>query len=147
VTAQTILGAICAYVLLGLTFAYLDLAVQSISGHFFAQSGTHNEADFVYYSFITLTTVGYGDLSPTIGLPRTLAVTEALVGQIFLVVLVARLVSAYIPRTGEVRRQALVRAHGAAGSRSVQASDEESYEAEENSELAGDHDGGAEDSS
>jgi hypothetical protein len=126
VTAQTILGAICAYVLLGLVFAYADLSVQLISGRFFAQPGTHHEADFVYFSFITMTTVGYGDLSPTVGVPRTMAVTEALVGQVFLVVLVARLVSAYIPRSGEARRQALVRSHAASNPSTSEAAEEKS---------------------
>ena len=70
VTAETLLGAICVYVLLGLVFAYLDLAVQLVSGNsFFAQSGHHSAPDFVYYSFITMTTVGYGDLSPAEGFP------------------------------------------------------------------------------
>jgi hypothetical protein len=104
VTAQTILGAVCVYLLLGMTFAYADLGVQDISGPFFAQSGVYHGPAFVYYSFITLTTVGYGDLSPTTGLPRTMAVSEALVGQVFLVTLVARLVALYAPRSGVVRR-------------------------------------------
>jgi hypothetical protein len=50
-----------------------------------------------------MTTVGYGDLSPAVGLPRTMAVVEALTGQIFLVVLVARLVSMYQPKTRGAR--------------------------------------------
>jgi hypothetical protein len=108
VTTETILGAISVYVLLGIVFSYLDLAVQQAGGHpFFAQSGTHTPPDFVYFSFITMTTVGYGDLTPTTGLPRTMAVTEALVGQIFLVVLVSRLVAMYTPQSGRSRIQAL----------------------------------------
>ena len=104
VTAETLLGAICVYILLGLVFSYSDYAVQLIGGSsFFAQSGTHDAPDFVYYSYITMTTVGYGDLSPAVGLPRTMAVIEALTGQIFLVVLVARLVSMYQPKTRGAR--------------------------------------------
>jgi Ion channel len=99
VTAQTILGALCIYVLIGLIFANADYGLQLASGSsFFAQSGHHGPADFAYFSYITMATVGYGDLTPAIGLPRTYAVTEALAGQIFLVVLVARLVSLYAPR-------------------------------------------------
>ena len=52
---------------------------------------------FAYFSYITMATVGYGDLTPATGLPRTNAVLEALIGQIFLVVLVARLVTMYTP--------------------------------------------------
>ena len=104
VTAETLLGAICVYILLGLVFSYSDYAVQLVGGNsFFAQSGTHDAPDFVYYSYITMTTVGYGDLSPAVGLPRTMAVIEALTGQIFLVVLVARLVSMYQPKTRGAR--------------------------------------------
>ena len=85
VTVETLLGAISVFVLIGLLYAFADLAIQLLSGHsFFVQSGTFDAADFVYFSFITMTTVGYGDLSPAVGIPRTMAVTEALVGQIFL---------------------------------------------------------------
>jgi len=98
VTTQTVLGALCVYVLIGLVFANADYGVQLLSGHsFFAQPGHHGPADFAYFSYITMATVGYGDLSPATGLPRTNAVLEALMGQIFLVVLVARLVGMYTP--------------------------------------------------
>ena len=98
VTTQTVLGALCIYVLIGLVFANADYGVQLVSGNsFFAQSGHHGPADFAYFSYITMATVGYGDLTPAIGLPRTNAVLEALMGQIFLVVLVARLVGMYTP--------------------------------------------------
>ena len=98
VTTQTVLGALCIYILIGLIFANADYGVQLVSGHsFFAQAGQHGPADFAYFSYITMATVGYGDLTPAVGLPRTNAVLEALIGQIFLVVLVARLVGMYTP--------------------------------------------------
>jgi hypothetical protein len=98
VTTQTVLGALCIYVLIGLVFANADYGVQLVSGSsFFAQPGHHGPADFAYFSYVTMATVGYGDLSPATGLPRTNAVLEALIGQIFLVVLVARLVAMYTP--------------------------------------------------
>jgi hypothetical protein len=101
VTAQTILGALSIYVLIGLIFANADYGFQLATGSsFFAQAGHHGPADFGYFSFITMATVGYGDLTPAAGLPRTFAVLEALAGQIFLVVLVARLVTLYTPRHG-----------------------------------------------
>jgi hypothetical protein len=101
VTGQTILGALCVYVLIGLIFANADYGIQLASGSsFFAQSGHHGPSDFAYFSFITMTTVGYGDLTPSTGLPRTSAVLDALSGQIFLVVLVARLVTLYTPTFG-----------------------------------------------
>ena len=100
VTVESLLGAVCVYVLLGLVFAYADFSMQLVGGDpFFAQSGGHGAPDYVYFSFITQTTVGYGDLTPAVGLPRTMAVLQALAGQIFLVVLVARLVSMLTRRT------------------------------------------------
>ena len=94
VTHETVLGALCAYVLVGLLFAFLYLAVDEVRGTpFFVQEGPHAQSEFVYFSFVTLTTLGFGDLSPSLGLPQALTVMEALVGQIFLVTLVARLVT------------------------------------------------------
>jgi len=96
VTGETIAGAICIYVLIGMIFANFDYGIQLASGSdFFAQSGPHGLPDFAYFSYITMATVGYGDLTPTTGLPRTMAVMDALVGQVFLVVMLARLVSMY----------------------------------------------------
>ena len=95
VTGETIAGAVCIYVLIGMIFANLDYGIQLAAGSFFAQTGLHDLPDFAYYSYITMSTVGYGDLTPTTGLPRTMAVLEALIGQVFLVVLLARLVSLY----------------------------------------------------
>ncbi|HUO47675.1 MAG TPA: ion channel [Acidimicrobiales bacterium] len=112
VTAETLMGAIAVYVLIGLVFAYADYGLQLISQQaFFAQpppaSGHFNEQTFVYYSFITMTTVGYGDFSPAAGLPRNFAVIEALTGQIFLVIMVSRLVALYTPRARGERRRML----------------------------------------
>jgi hypothetical protein len=96
VTGETIAGAICIYVLIGMIFATVDYGVQLASGNsFFAQPGDHGLPDFAYFSYVTMATVGYGDLSPATGLPRTLSVMDALIGQVFLVTLLARLVSMY----------------------------------------------------
>ena len=108
VTGETIMGALCIYVLIGMIFATLDYGIALTSGTYFAQVGPHGPADFIYFSYITMSTVGYGDLTPAPGLPRTTSALEALVGQIFLVVLVARLVAMYTPsfmRRAEIRRQ------------------------------------------
>ena len=94
VTHETILGALCAYVLLGLLFAFVYLAVEELrDGPFFAQPGEHRQSEYLYFSFVALTTLGFGDLSPTVGLPQALTVLEALIGSVFLVTLVARLVT------------------------------------------------------
>lgn len=96
VSGETIAGAVCIYVLIGMIFAVFDYGLQLASGSsFFAQQGHHGLPDFAYFSYITMATVGYGDLTPASGLPRTMSVLDALIGQIFLVVLLARLVSMY----------------------------------------------------
>jgi hypothetical protein len=104
VTSETILGALCAYVLIGLLFAFLFLAVSDLrDGPFFAQAGEHSQSEFLYYSFVALTTLGFGDLSPTEGLPQALTVFEALAGNVFLVTLVARLVTLWVRQDERTR--------------------------------------------
>jgi hypothetical protein len=94
VTHETVLGALCTYVLVGLLFAFLYLAVEALrDAPFFAQPGPHVQSEYVYFSFVALTTLGFGDLSPSVGLPQALTALEALLGQVFLVTLVARLVT------------------------------------------------------
>jgi Ion channel len=97
VTSETVLGALCAYVLFGLLFAFLFLAVADIrDAAFFAQAGERGQSEYLYFSFVALTTLGFGDLSPSVGLPQALTVLEALFGNVFLVTLVARLVTLWV---------------------------------------------------
>jgi hypothetical protein len=103
VTSETVLGALCVYVLIGLLYAFLYLAVSDFRDSFFAQPGQHEQSEYLYFSFVTLTTLGFGDLSPAHGLPQALTVSEALLGNIFLVTLVARLVTLWV-RQDEARR-------------------------------------------
>jgi voltage-gated potassium channel Kch len=69
----------------------------------FFQNGAHATSDFLYFSFATLTTVGYGDFVAQTSLGRSLAITEALIGQIYLVTVVAVIVSNLRPRSGRSR--------------------------------------------
>jgi voltage-gated potassium channel len=97
VTYETVLGALCIYVLIGLLFAFLYLAVDDFrDAPFFAQPGAHDQGEFLYFSFVAITTLGFGDLSPSEGLPQALTVLEALIGSVFLVTLVARLVTLWV---------------------------------------------------
>jgi voltage-gated potassium channel len=96
VDIETIAGAVDVYLLLGLLFGFVYLAIGDVSSDpFFEQIAKPDMGDFVYFSFVTLTTVGYGDLTPADNLGRTLAPLEAVFGAVFLVTLVARLVSLY----------------------------------------------------
>ena len=96
VTYETVLGALCAYVLLGLLFAFVFLALEELGWTFFAQPGEHPESEFLYFSFSALTTLGLSASTPSVGLPQALTALEALVGSIFLVTLVARLVTLWV---------------------------------------------------
>jgi Ion channel len=107
VTYETVLGALCAYVLIGLLFAFVYLAVDDLrDAPFFAQPGSHEQGEYLYFSFVSLTTLGFGDLSPSVGLPQALTVVEALVGSIFLVTLVARLVTLWVRQEETAPRDA-----------------------------------------
>jgi hypothetical protein len=96
VTIETIAGAVSVYLLLAIAATYLFLALDVMlepSGGFFG----HGEptTSFMYFSLVTLTTLGYGDLAPAHDAARAVAVWESVIGQVFLVVVVARLVSIY----------------------------------------------------
>src|SRR3954447_18905927 len=94
VDIHTVMGAICIYVLLGMMFAFVYAAIDAMSsGPFFVQTAHATAPDFLYFSFITQTTVGYGDFTASGDLGRALAVLEALSGQLYLVTIIAVLVS------------------------------------------------------
>jgi hypothetical protein len=90
VSGETLLGAICVYLLLGLLFAAADGTIEGVQGTaFFVQLARASWMDRLYFSFVTLTTVGFGDLTPATDAGRVAAITEALTGQLYLVSVVA----------------------------------------------------------
>jgi hypothetical protein len=96
VTIQSIYGALSAYLVIGLMFASCYAAIQHLGGMpFFADGKPVTTQTLQYFSFTTLTTLGYGDFTAAGNGGRAIAVMEALAGQVFLVTLVARLVTAY----------------------------------------------------
>lgn len=106
VTYDTISGAICAYLLVGVTWAFVYLSMELQWPGAFTLTGsvtlaslakTHDELQrLIYYSFVTLTTLGYGDIVPAIGPARAASALEAVVGQMYVAILVARLVALQI---------------------------------------------------
>jgi hypothetical protein len=94
VTVQTVLCGLCLYLLLGLTFAFIYAAVSDLSNDpFFAEKVAGTPNDYLYFSLTTLTTTGYGDFTAQTEFGRALSVTEALLGQIYLVTVLAVIVS------------------------------------------------------
>jgi hypothetical protein len=93
VTVEAVFGVLCLYILLGMFFGFLYGAIGRFQGTFFAVAGQHaTVANCLYFSFTTLTTVGYGDFTAASNLGHTLSVSEALLGQIYLVTVVSVIV-------------------------------------------------------
>jgi hypothetical protein len=101
VTMHTMFGVLCIYLLLGMLFSYAyGLVGDAQSTPFFASGINADISDYLYFSFATMTTVGYGDLAAATDVGRSVAIAEALIGQIYLVTVVAVIVG------GLSRRQA-----------------------------------------
>ncbi|MGO9292704.1 MAG: ion channel [Streptosporangiaceae bacterium] len=102
VDIQTVLGAIAAYLMAGMFFAFLyhALGLSQTQPPFFGAQGTGTFSQDLFFSFTTLTTTGYGNLVPAGNPGQTFAVLEMLIGQLFLVTAVAKVVSAWRPRQG-----------------------------------------------
>jgi hypothetical protein len=97
VNIQVLAGALCLYLLIGLffTFVYGIINATDTQPLFVQQTGQASSANITYFSFVTLTTTGYGDLTLRGDGPRMLAITEALLGQLYLVSAVALVVSRF----------------------------------------------------
>ena len=96
VTGETILGAISVFLLIALAATYLFLFIDTSfggSGRFFGEP--ESTTVFTYFSLVTIATLGYGDFAPVAEVGRAAAVWEAVIGQIYLVVVVARIVTLY----------------------------------------------------
>ena len=101
ISANRIVGAICVYLMLGviwaLSYGLLEVIIPGSFGGLTEETATLSwSPDWIYFSFVTLTTLGYGDVLPLTFFSRTLAYFEAIVGQFYLAVLVAGLVGAYL---------------------------------------------------
>ena len=99
VTNDMVAGSLCAYLLIGVCWAVIYSIVNEVSPHSFNLPENEsigftgkNTVNSLYFSLVTLTTLGFGDITPASNVARILTSAEALVGQIYLVVLVARLV-------------------------------------------------------
>jgi hypothetical protein len=112
VTTETIYASLCVYLLLGIIWTMLFSVIEIIEpGSFLSGGGPvadfHGDpvkrnvfANFIYYSFVTLTTLGYGDITPVSPIARSLSALEAVIGQIYIAVLIAGLVGMHISHSG-----------------------------------------------
>ncbi|MGD9033532.1 MAG: ion channel [Desulfobacteraceae bacterium] len=100
ITGDMIMGAICAYFLMGLIWGFIYSTLEFFQpGSFQMPQGTVNQATFTYYSYVTLTTLGYGEITPISSPARSFALLEAMMGQLYLAVLIARLVGIHIAQS------------------------------------------------
>jgi Ion channel len=94
ITLRTMFGVLCVYLLVGMAYAFAYGAIEALSHDpFFAQITNGDQSDFLYFSFATLTTTGFGDLTAGTSLGRSFVITEALIGQIYLVTVVSLIVA------------------------------------------------------
>lgn len=95
VDAEHLYAALSAYLLAGIFFGLFYWGLEQIDPGTFPGAGTFSRMSALYFSFVTLATVGYGDIVPRTDVARGLAIVEGIGGQLFLAVMVARLVSLY----------------------------------------------------
>lgn len=95
VDAERVCAALCVYLLAGIAFGGFFAAIEALAPGSLAGAGPIDLDAAVYFSFVTLATLGYGDIAPAASATRALAVLEAVFGQLYLAVLIARLVSLY----------------------------------------------------
>jgi hypothetical protein len=94
-----LVGAMCIYEMLGLIWALLYAGIVHLAPGAFADGALNASSsfyEFVYYSFVTLTTLGYGDIVPAGGITKALAYMEAMTGQLYIAILIAGLVGSHL---------------------------------------------------
>ncbi len=99
VTLQAVAGGLVIYLSLGLAFAYVISFIAVVAGSpYFAQNTNGTLSERVYFSFTTLTTTGYGDLSPGLPVGRSVAVVEMLTGQLYLALVIGLMIGNLVGR-------------------------------------------------
>ena len=101
ISPDVIIGSICAYLLIGLLWSNLYAVLETLTpGSFMIPEGLGTEPSyFLYYSFVTMTTLGYGDITPLSPPAQSLSLLEAIGGQLYIAILIARLVGIHIAQS------------------------------------------------
>ena len=102
VTREILFASIVVYLLLGLMWSFIFQFIETFHpGSFLFPQGQQSEirSGFLYYSFVTLTTLGYGDITPVTPPARSLSLLEAIIGQMYVAVLIARLMGTHISQS------------------------------------------------
>lgn len=102
VTIELVMAAACAYILLGLVWAYAYYLLEIFHPNSFKASEKLSDDlwNFYYYSFVTLTTMGYGDILAITKSARALSILEAITGQLYLAIMISRLVGLHASQSG-----------------------------------------------
>lgn len=111
ITASKLLAAVCGYLVLGIIFAFVYTFILVLNPHAFAYTVSNQFtpgsyyphpavlSEAIYFSFVTLSTLGYGDWVPMLGPLKMLAAIEAILGQLYIAILIARLVGIHLIQT------------------------------------------------
>jgi voltage-gated potassium channel len=103
VTVETLRGVVCGYFMVAFLFAYIYFFIEYLIPNSFHliqkdisfSTYSRNLSDMMYFSFVTLLTIGFGDITPLLNLSQTSVVIEGIIGQFYIAILVARIVAVY----------------------------------------------------
>lgn len=102
VTAQALSASLCGYLMIGIWFFAVYMLLPSNAFHPLPETGaSHHRTDLFYFSLVTLTSLGFGDVTPATPLTRSLAILEVVVGQFYIAVLIARQVGLYLAQRSD----------------------------------------------
>lgn len=102
VSGDLIIGAAVVYLLMAVTWSYIYLIIETIQPGSFAAPegmGQWSRYPFLYYSLVTLTTLGYGDITPSTSVAGSFSVLEAVIGQLYLATMIAWLVGVHVSQS------------------------------------------------
>jgi voltage-gated potassium channel Kch len=100
--SDMVLAAVCVYLLIGLLWAFINLTIETSSPGSFTIPPQSTEGAtyslFVYFSYVTLTTLGYGEMTPVSEVAQSWSVLESIAGQLYLTIVIARMIGLIISR-------------------------------------------------